>query len=288
MPRGRAARCLVLLAFLSAAQAQDRKDCGPDCFGSKRNKVCSFTRDCFFPGCKCEYRGSQSGCVASGTCVGWKTTSGCDPDGNRKPQDDRDCCAYVPMAWSGYCECAGGHRVAAKRCNDPSSGSNIVCQDKCDEITCIGSWGAWGSCSVSCGAGIQSRAYRIISPGDARGQPCAAVDGQTETRACDEIPCPVDCVGTFSECSAECESTFTVVTAAAHSGAPCVTTKVCRTREGGCVRGETVGATLQLAMNISQIMPKGSDAFKAFTTLFVNDVRGASLLLACLPACLLA
>jgi hypothetical protein len=139
----------LLLLLLPAMAAADSKDCGPNCFGSKANRECDTVDECFFSGCTCEYRRWKSGCEKTDFCVGWKTTGGCDPHtGKRKPQDDKDCCQYVPTGWSGYCECDPGNggnitRIQHMRCwsnklDNFRDGQNIVCQEACQEYFCEG------------------------------------------------------------------------------------------------------------------------------------------------------
>jgi hypothetical protein len=49
-------------------------------------------------------------------CVGWRATGKCSPDGPRKPADDLNCTAEVPVLASGYCECADGRNVSEDGC----------------------------------------------------------------------------------------------------------------------------------------------------------------------------
>jgi hypothetical protein len=46
----------------------------------------------------------------SGTCLGWRKTGGCDPDGTREKEEDQDCSATIESKLSGFCECADGAR----------------------------------------------------------------------------------------------------------------------------------------------------------------------------------
>ncbi|XP_023810079.1 hemicentin-1 isoform X2 [Oryzias latipes] len=67
-------------------------------------------------------------------------------------------------------------------------------------------WSEWGSCSVSCGAGIQKRLRQCNNPLPANGgHHCAGSD--TEKSSCQGNPCPVD--GNWSEWSVweECSQT---------------------------------------------------------------------------------
>ncbi|XP_030626728.1 hemicentin-1 [Chanos chanos] len=67
-------------------------------------------------------------------------------------------------------------------------------------------WMEWGSCSVSCGTGVQRRLRQCNNPLPANGgRHCTGPD--TDTRSCQGKPCPVD--GNWSEWSAweECSRT---------------------------------------------------------------------------------
>ena len=50
-------------------------------------------------------------------------------------------------------------------------------------------WGRWGSCSLTCGGGIQDRLRTCTDPPPAfGGSPCSGPD--IETRFCQQLPCP--------------------------------------------------------------------------------------------------
>lgn len=50
-------------------------------------------------------------------------------------------------------------------------------------------WGRWGSCSLTCGGGIQDRLRTCTNPPPAfGGSPCTGAD--IETRFCQQLPCP--------------------------------------------------------------------------------------------------
>lgn len=94
-------------------------------------------------------------------------------------------------------------------------------------VACVGSFGAFGDCSVSCGGGTSSRTYTITAPAENGGSACPHANGFVETTVCNTNPCPVDCVGSFdAACSVSCgggtrTGTYVITTAAANNGAPC-------------------------------------------------------------------
>jgi len=114
-------------------------------------------------------------------------------------------------------------------------------------VDCVGSWGEWGACSVTCGGGKQTRAYSVTTEAE-DGAPCAASDGATQEQVCSPADCPeeepeapapepepeppVDCVGNWGDwgtCSRTCGTgsqsrTLSVTTQAAYDGV-CVTTE---------------------------------------------------------------
>ena len=96
-------------------------------------------------------------------------------------------------------------------------------------IDCIGSWGEYGGCSTTCGPGTKTREYSVTTPAQHGGQACPANDGDTEDTACNEGPCPVDCVGSWGGwggCSRSCGGgqktrTYSITTSAQHGGQAC-------------------------------------------------------------------
>ena len=60
--------------------------------------------------------------------MSWRQTGGCDPNGRRESQHDKNCDAVVPNGASGYCECRNGIRKMQKGCN---AGSYRTCNDAC-------------------------------------------------------------------------------------------------------------------------------------------------------------
>ena len=67
--------------------------------------------------------------LGAGNCIAWRRTGGCDPDGLREPENDKDCFTTIYNSWSGYCECADGSKQMKKGCK---VGHFATCNDACD------------------------------------------------------------------------------------------------------------------------------------------------------------
>ncbi|KFH13639.1 sushi domain (scr repeat) domain-containing protein, partial [Toxoplasma gondii VAND] len=69
----------------------------------------------------------------------------------------------------------------------------------------VTAWGAWSSCSVTCGGGQQDRLRSIVRPAAHGGKECP---GLREVHPCATYPCPTDCrLSDWTEwtaCSADC------------------------------------------------------------------------------------
>jgi len=84
------------------------------------------------------------------SCLGWRQTHGCDPDGLRDEHADRACSDMVPAGASGYCECAGAldgrrRRVRLSGCDH----APFECESECARAAhydCDG-WHQTGNCS---------------------------------------------------------------------------------------------------------------------------------------------
>jgi hypothetical protein len=95
-------------------------------------------------------------------------------------------------------------------------------------VNCTGAWSGWDACNATCGEGNQSRVFEVTSPAAYNGS-CEAEDGTLEWQACNTQPCPVDCVGNWTDwesCSVACgggnqSSTFLVSVAAMYGGSNC-------------------------------------------------------------------
>lgn len=117
--------------------------------------------------------------------------------------------------------------------------STAPCNTQPCVIDCaVGMWGDWSDCSKECGDGTSSRSRSVTVPAANGGRVCPPL---TETIACNNTPCPVNCEVSgwsgFSTCSEPCGGgtqirTRTVTKPAAHGGTACPTlaeTQVCNT-----------------------------------------------------------
>ena len=118
--------------------------------------------------------------------------------------------------------------------NAPTKSQN--CKVNCE----MNDWGAWSDCSKTCGGGTTTRSRTVKVQARNGGNSCPTT---SESASCNTQPCPVNCVGTWSESNygAEyCDTTdnerkqrkkkvFTVTTAAAHGGTECPTSPVFET-----------------------------------------------------------
>jgi hypothetical protein len=50
-------------------------------------------------------------------------------------------------------------------------------------------------CSASCGGGSRTSSFVVSQPALYGGSDCGEVDGSVRSEACNEHPCPIDCVG---------------------------------------------------------------------------------------------
>jgi len=149
----------------------------------------------------------------------------------------RDCEVSDFTDW-GPCS-ASCHSGIAKRVRVVTRQASLggkVCQHLSETKTCdrgpcpldctVTSWGAWTSCTASCGTGLHMRKREVATINmDAAGYVCPAL---SEHRHCNEHACPINCIegpfGSWSSCSKTCGGGGTqtrsrnVVRAASHGG----------------------------------------------------------------------
>eukprot|EP00992_Anisonema_acinus_P001480 TRINITY_DN10480_c0_g1_i2.p1 TRINITY_DN10480_c0_g1~~TRINITY_DN10480_c0_g1_i2.p1 ORF type:complete len:1157 (+),score=247.08 TRINITY_DN10480_c0_g1_i2:56-3472(+) len=164
------------------------------CVGSTRN-------DCFN-----QNRGVASGCVSDGT---------------------GDCRNLQKSTNSG---CGGWDSPGANDGDTTFTVDGGKLYFRTVGVDCVGSWGAYEACSVTCGMGFQVRTYAVAYAGTG-GAACPAADGETQSSACTPVECPIHCEGDFTDytvCSVSCgggtqSRTYTYTTPAAHGGDTCPT-----------------------------------------------------------------
>merc|ERR1719320_1006668 len=96
-------------------------------------------------------------------------------------------------------------------------------------LDCVGTWSGYGSCSRNCGSGSRIRTYSITTYASNGGSACPYSHGRTQTQACDNGACPVNCVGSWSaygSCSKTCgpgseTRTYSITTPASGGGSQC-------------------------------------------------------------------
>lgn len=144
------------------------------------------------------------------------------PGGGDDSSDDND--RYVPPAgctcvpvdhpsWGRIDSCVSPAMsgfepfcyVTGSCAKEPSSSvpgafwADCVIDDGSDPaVDCVGSWSEYGSCSATCGGGVQSRTYTIITNAENGGSQCPHVNGATQTRTCNNDACPsnvIECGG---------------------------------------------------------------------------------------------
>lgn len=135
---------------------------------------------------------------------------GCPADGNWSEWSEFTLCSV---------SCGGGRQNRSRTCtNPPPKNDGKYCAGEsseirpCNTLPCPvdGGWssfGEWGSCSLTCGGGVQDRQRTCTNPPPAHGgRPC---DGSSvETRFCKQFPCPGDGKWSawkpWSPCSVSC------------------------------------------------------------------------------------
>ena len=92
-------------------------------------------------------------------------------------------------------------------------------------VNCVQSaWSNWGACSKTCGGGEQRRTRSILQHPKNSGNKCEASE---QTQSCNTQPCPIDCVGSWSD-TTNCDPStgkiikkYTISQHAQHGGTPC-------------------------------------------------------------------
>ena len=124
------------------------------------------------------------------------------------------CVVNCAGSWGGWGSCSescgGGSQSRSYSVATAASGGGTACPSpttvtqSCNTgacaVDCAGSWGSWGSCSESCGSGIQSRSYSVATAASGGGISCPSVTTMTQvcnTQAC--VAAAVDCAGSWGE-----------------------------------------------------------------------------------------
>jgi hypothetical protein len=111
-------------------------------------------------------------------------------------------------------------------CPSPTTQSR-ACNTQSCPVDCEGGWSDYGACDVTCGGGTQTRTWTTTTPSAHGGAACPSPT--TQSQECNTDPCPVDCVGTWSDykpCNVPCGGgtqtrSWTTITPPAHGGTAC-------------------------------------------------------------------
>lgn len=183
-------------------------------------------------GCGLSASSHSDGCGGTVEC---QETEACPPPAciptGEQCSDDAECCSGNYCAGNGKCKERSDDQC--KGLNMPCGGANICCaglvcatvagseNEKCVPAPqdCVGEW----VCNATeCGT-VGIATFEIITEAAYGGAECDFQAGATQE--CQGPPCPGDCVGSWGECDAECESTgveiFTIELEAELGGEPC-------------------------------------------------------------------
>jgi hypothetical protein len=63
-------------------------------------------------------------------------------------------------------------------------------------VDCVGAWAPWGTCSATCGGGVQTQTFSITTQASGGGLACLFANGDIDsvTQACGWDLCPCKCV----------------------------------------------------------------------------------------------
>jgi hypothetical protein len=160
------------------------------------------------------YISSQSSCGGA-QCSGNAVET--MPCGAWTPCAD-NCQVGVWSAWS-TCDatCGNATRQRSRPLISPATGGGTACPPLSEQTSCAlpccptscvwNNWGAWSSCSLTCGSGVRSRTRTIAQEATCGGAGCSSEE-QLQSSACSNGDCPVNCVvgiwTAWSACSQTC------------------------------------------------------------------------------------
>ena len=170
--------------------------CTASCGGGQRQQTRTVTTPALYGGAACPslQRNVLCGgalCPQDCTVSEWSGWGQCSKDcGGGSQQRER---AVLQSTAHGGKACP--ILVEAKACN------TAICMVACT----VSEWSVWGACGATCGATTQSRKRTIVAEASGGGAACPAL---TDTRGCDPISCPQQCVvgawGAWGTCTKNC------------------------------------------------------------------------------------
>eukprot|EP00931_Biecheleriopsis_adriatica_P004881 TRINITY_DN10647_c0_g1_i1.p1 TRINITY_DN10647_c0_g1~~TRINITY_DN10647_c0_g1_i1.p1 ORF type:complete len:421 (-),score=31.35 TRINITY_DN10647_c0_g1_i1:50-1312(-) len=115
-----------------------------------------------------------------------------------------NCVVSQWASWGGCSKpCAGGSKARARKVTSAQqNGGSCVglsestgCNTHPCAINCeMNPWNAWSNCDLTCGGGKSKRARSVKTQAAHGGTACPPQNQWNEEKACNEAPCPIDCV----------------------------------------------------------------------------------------------
>jgi len=186
---------------------------------------------------------NRDSCPIDGTWSSWGSFGKCDKSCGTGSQSRTRSCV--------------GRAFGGKACVGSTSNSAACNTHSCPVDCVVPAFGAWTTCTLSCGTGSQKRKRATVAP-QFGGVACPHA---SETRTCMEQPCPIDGGWTdftaWSSCSKKCDSGITFRTrtctqpATMYGGVPCAgdkrEQKACNTQVCNCPTCSLTNGLLTIA-----------------------------------------